>query len=649
MARTLQIGTRLYPFPETGDRNWGQDVYNWAQAITNTVNEGGGGGGGTTFTTGTGLILANDVLSIADGGVDTDQLADEAVTASKIAQSSITQNKLSNGAVSADKIGVNAVTEEKLNITNTGVAGQVLSYAGSNNFTWVAASEAGVEDLSGVRGGSGITVTHTQSNEIATVAVNESIQNRLIPTGGTANQFLTRQSDDPNTFDWTTLQAGQGLLLENGTFTIPDYAITSKLLDQDIGSFIFQTPLRNSEDIELSGLDNVHIVRRGEPHAPQFIIFPRDSSRSAYTLDTSGDVSEFSVDYTGASPEFGVAIRNDFGGLVYVPILDGNALTRLRPYAGNAQQSQLDIILKTRITGLNSQNTSLTYNELHKFFYFSDGDSIYSISLDGDVTIHNIDIFHREVIESMGSYICVYDQNYSGGRQTYNLYSIIDSSGRLRTRSDIEFHLARPKNITTGYNHYNIIKSGFRFYSLVGFAEGLTEAYKLVEFYAGNGPFDVHTSDLPANQFVPPGGTTGQILAKISDHDYNDGWIDPPSIEIDDGTLGPDKLNISNPALKGNRAIPAFSSDTQFQYLQAATLPQFFSDHSIHFNKLYEATHYVDNGGSIDPREGDYNMALVYKKQTGIGSPNEEWVPANLDEIFNLNAVQIVNHNHVSY
>ena len=67
MARTLQIGTRLYPFPETGDRNWGQDVFNWAQAITNTVNEGGGGGGGTTFTTGTGLILANDVLSIADG------------------------------------------------------------------------------------------------------------------------------------------------------------------------------------------------------------------------------------------------------------------------------------------------------------------------------------------------------------------------------------------------------------------------------------------------------------------------------------------------------------------------------------------------------------------------------------------------------
>ena len=34
-------------------------------------------------------------------------------------------------------------------------------------------------------------------------------------------------------------------------------------------------------------------------------------------------------------------------------------------------------------------------------------------------------------------------------------------------------------------------------------------------------------------------------------------------------------------------------------------------------------------------------MGLVYKRQIGVGTPNEEWVPVNLDEIFTLSSVQI--------
>jgi hypothetical protein len=36
---------------------------------------------------------------------------------------------------------------------------------------------------------------------------------------------------------------------------------------------------------------------------------------------------------------------------------------------------------------------------------------------------------------------------------------------------------------------------------------------------------------------VPAGGTTGQVLAKVSDDDYDDEWTDPPSTGIDPAAL----------------------------------------------------------------------------------------------------------------
>ena len=60
--------------------------------------------------------------------------------------------------------------------------------------------------------------------------------------------------------------------------------------------------------------------------------------------------------------------------------------------------------------------------------------------------------------------------------------------------------------------------------------------------------------------------------------------------------------------MEGNRAILSYSSDSQFQYLQVGALPQFFSNHSISFNKLEIAEIYVDNAGSIDPRRGEENL-----------------------------------------
>ena len=35
--RELKVGTKLYPFPHTGDLDWGEDVYEWAEAVSQTL------------------------------------------------------------------------------------------------------------------------------------------------------------------------------------------------------------------------------------------------------------------------------------------------------------------------------------------------------------------------------------------------------------------------------------------------------------------------------------------------------------------------------------------------------------------------------------------------------------------------------------
>ena len=110
---------------------------------------------------------------------------------------------------------------------------------------------------------------------------------------------------------------------------------------------------------------------------------------------------------------------------------------------------------------------------------------------------------------------------------------------------------------------------------------------------------------------------------------------------IPDNSITTGQLNTINTRAAFDVPAARNSVNDEFVWLSIPELLKDMPDDTIPHNKLVAATHYVDNGGSIDPREGDYNMALVFKKQTGVGSPNEEWVPANLDTIFELNSVQV--------
>ena len=65
----------------------------------------------TKYTAGTGLGLAGNSFSIANGGVGPNQLADDSVSESKLADGAVGTAKIANGAVTADKLAEGVIPE----------------------------------------------------------------------------------------------------------------------------------------------------------------------------------------------------------------------------------------------------------------------------------------------------------------------------------------------------------------------------------------------------------------------------------------------------------------------------------------------------------------------------------------------------------
>ena len=540
MSRKLLIGSTEYAWPNDGDLNWGQDVFDWAEAISKAVTEGSGGGG-TSFTVGTGLTLSNDVLSISDSGVDTAQLADE------------------------------SVTEAKLNITNTGTAGQILSYAGANNFEWVAASEAGVEDLSGVRGGSGITVTHTQSNEIATVAVVGSIQNALVPRGGAPDQVLAKQSGADHDLYWrndahTTYSAGQGLELnDSNEFIIPDHSISYSLINRDIWRYTFgaEVSLGFEDDIEIDGLNNVDLETDSDG---TIYIFPRDTGTTFYEL-VAGTHRTHTFTSSDSTSEFGTAIRGD---IIYRCTYDSSnqEITHLRAFnLDGTRRAQSDITIATPISIADTNDaTYFIYNEFHQRFYFTAGEVIWYVLLDGVSDFDDsLDEPGTQMID-MDQYIAFVRPGFFNQPELF-VYdpSELDQGGGLHFITQFHF----PLSSLDEFRYYNIIKDGEFFYALTRYQKDSNDVFTITTFYAYNGPIDRDLVD----QVITPAklrttnlnATDGQILS-LDGNSFT--WVDATAAEIADGSIQPVKLSTTNTGT--NRQILSLDG-TDFTWVNVPT------------------------------------------------------------------------------
>ena len=214
--------------------------------------------------------------------------------------------------------------------------------------------------------------------------MNESIQNRLIPTGGTANQFLTRQSDDPNTFDWTTLHAGQGLLLENGTFTIPDYGIYFGLLDQDIQANFFANPIDNFLAAHLDPTIQYDFFSDRPGIDFNKTIVPRDTTNLWYNAQTNGIISQREFPVMDATSQYGTASAKN---VIYRPTVSGTTITHLRATDGHDALPDKDITLDQAIPGVDGELTSLVYlHHVERFYFLNNNRVLYSIQLNGSVS-----------------------------------------------------------------------------------------------------------------------------------------------------------------------------------------------------------------------------------------------------------------------
>ena len=333
-----------------------------------------------------------------------------------------------SGEIADDSVG-----PDKLITTNTATDGQILSKGAANTFTWVAASEAGVEDLSGVRGGSGITVTHTNSNEIATVAVTDSIQGALVPTGGSTNQVLAKQSGNDHDLYWrndadTPYTAGQGLTLSDSReFSIPNDELTYGLMSKQIRNYLFQAPLpHSSADIAIEDLDEAQLISISENLIG---IIPRaegaDGNNVTYVgLDGRETVTVTLAD-SDSSSQFGVAFDKNRDRL-YRPTISSNTVTHLRAYSSNgSRHTGDDITLDTAIPNTDTIRTSVTYSEFADAFYFLSANKIYKIELDGTRTeLFTKSFVDGTIIEAMNNYLCEYNINYDGGAQSYILHQL---------------------------------------------------------------------------------------------------------------------------------------------------------------------------------------------------------------------------------
>ena len=88
-------------------------------------------------TSGTADNITNQGQLATLDTIDTGNINSGAIETAKINDSAVTTAKINNNAVTNAKIADNAISEAKLYSQNSASSGQVLSFSGSDAFTWV--------------------------------------------------------------------------------------------------------------------------------------------------------------------------------------------------------------------------------------------------------------------------------------------------------------------------------------------------------------------------------------------------------------------------------------------------------------------------------------------------------------------------------
>lgn len=114
--------------------------------------------------------------------VDTAQIDASAIETANINNSAVTSAKIDNNAVLNQKIADNAVSEAKLYSQNSASNGQVLSFSGSDAFTWVDQTSQVTVDAS---------INSSSSNPVENHVVYDQLALKANVAGNTSQAFST--------------------------------------------------------------------------------------------------------------------------------------------------------------------------------------------------------------------------------------------------------------------------------------------------------------------------------------------------------------------------------------------------------------------------------------------------------------------------
>ena len=630
MSRKLLIGPIEYAWPNDGDLDWGQDVFDWAEAISKVATEnvqsrvpsggdggqilaksgdadyalhwinppsGGGSGGGTTYTAGSGLTLsAANQFRIMDGSA----------------------------------------------------ADQILVFDGS---AWTLEAKpsgsTGVEDLSGVKGGSGITVTHTESNTVATVAVTNSIQTALVPTGGRAGQVLTKNSGTDHDLDWTTVSGGGSGSGYEGPADLNVVEISNLGVNQLTEADHLNTiiAVNNSADSTRSITATLPAASSLSTTDLRFFcrIYVIDSGSNVDIQVTAGDTLTTTNPINGRTADVTtfVYVGNSQalakGQYVDIYSVDGEYQALGPTRTSEERNSDISNSGGTTYTA----GIGLTLSNTNQFSIGTD-QIINSMMQDDSIEQSNI---WATANATTGQVLTAHSDGTrfvwrdlpSGGSGSYagpadlDVVKISALGSTVLTEADHLNKLIELNNTATGSSHIKLILPP---------AESLstTDVRFFCRLYVTSNNNSVEVQSTRTNQIEVSNPYRGPF-GRISSFFIGNSRLSALGQHIDIYTSGGD-YQVFGPlrrtededvnALVGGEGITV-SNRTNIS----------LTDNAIEYKKLINSYNWVDNAGSIDRAVGFETMGLIFKQSTSIGSNNAEWVPTDFGTLFELQSAQI--------
>ena len=197
------------------------------------------------------------------------------------------------------------------------------------------------------------------------------------------------------------------------------------------------------------------------------------------------------------------------GDILYVPEVAGSDpadrddIIALRAFnaSDGSRAADSDITLTSAIFNAEIDRSSLVYHIDTDSFFFLDKSGIVNIRRDGQrfrdsslgayIAANDIN-----TLVNIDDYIVLHNDDHDGGEKTHLVCVSRENQTLAPIVGNNTIVLGDPISGVSGYQHGKIVKIGRRFYTITAQPRGLSVGYRIYEYYAGNGIFDVHKDDL---------------------------------------------------------------------------------------------------------------------------------------------------------